>query len=427
MRPLYYIYIYNISISYPLIHLYISLYIHLLKQIKKKNSSFQNIINNQMMLTIKMINLFLLSLLSISSAQPLPKLLASLNKDPTTSLYTMLLNSKDPYVVDIAAPFSWRRCPSVPRPAVFCFTAECTQAQYLPSPCPPPPTSIAIPCKCMVTPRNPRTGSCEPAQLTYTNLTVQGSHFIMSDIYLSCAPNPLFKSLPKGVVGLASLSLAPLSLQNQFSGRLPRLTRGFAMCLPSTSSRNGVISFGNETHHLLSYTPLLTNPKNADYAIGIKGLSVGTSSVSAMSPLEGIRLSTVVPYTTLATDLYTKFVEVFEEGMKGVPKMKSVEPFTACYEASAVVDGARVPRIDLEFDGGKNWTILGANSMKRVSGDTACLAFVDGGAAAALKIVIGAFQMEDNLLVFDLDRSRLGFSSSLLVEGMSCSNFKFTT
>ncbi|KAG6431105.1 hypothetical protein SASPL_109180 [Salvia splendens] len=373
-----------------------------------------------------MINLFLFSLLSISSAQPLPRLLTPLNKDPITSLYTILLNSIDPYVIDIAAPFSWRRCPSAPHPTVACFTAECTQAQYLPSPCPLPPISSTTPCKCMVSPRNPITQSCACAQLTYTNITDRGAHIFLKHIFLSCAPNPLFESLPKGAVGLASLSLAPLSLQNQFSDRLPQLSRTFAMCLPSASSRNGAVYFGNASDHsLLSYTPLLTNPKTADYAVGIKGLSVGKHSVIAMSPFEGIRLSTVVPYTTLAADVYARFVERFEEGMMGVPKMKSVPPFTTCYKDSAV-GFSRVPRIDLEFDGGKNWTIFGANSMRRVGGDTTCLAFLDGGEKAALKIVIGAFQMEDNLLVFDVDRSRFGFSSSLLSEGMSCSNFNFT-
>ncbi|KAG6428066.1 hypothetical protein SASPL_112315 [Salvia splendens] len=116
---------------------------------------------------------------------------------------------------------------------------------------------------------------------------------------------------------------------------------------------------------LLSYTPLLTNPKTVDYAVGIKGLSVGANSVVAMSPFEGIRL----------------------KGMKGVPKMRSVLPFTTCYKASAI-GFRRLPRIDLEFEGGKNWTIFGANSMKRVGGDTACLAFLDGREKAALKIVI---------------------------------------
>ncbi|KAH6816480.1 hypothetical protein C2S51_021300 [Perilla frutescens var. frutescens] len=397
-----------------------------------------------------MINLFLLSLFLIfneSTAQPHTTLVAPLNKDTATSLYTILLNSGDRYVVDIAAPFSWRRCPSRGHPTVACFTTECFQATYLPSPCPPPPTSSKTPCKCIVSPQNPITQSCAFDQLTSINLTLSWApsganptaDIASTYIYLSCAPKSLFQSLPRGVVGLSSLSLAPLSLPSQLSDRFPRLSRKFAMCLPSSSSRNGVIFFGNASYDLdprmeldasslLSYTPLLTNPKSAAYGIGIKALSIGPNSIP-MSPFEAIGLSTVVPYTTLVTDVFKVFVEFFAEAMKGVPRVKSVKPFTTCYKASAIgFDrvGFHVPQIDLEFDNGKNWTIFGANSMVGVGGDTACLAFLDGGTTAELKIVIGAFQMQDNLLVFDLDQLRFGFSSSLLFERMTCSNFNFT-
>lgn len=211
------------------------------------------------------------------------------------------------------------------------------------------------------------------------------------------------------------------------------------MCLPSTSSRNGVVFFGNASYNLdprmeldasslLSYTPLLTNPKSVRYGIGIKALSIGANKIP-MSPFEAIGLSTVVPYTTLVTDVFKVFIEFFAEAMKGVPRVKSVKPFSTCYKASAIgFDrvGFHVPRIDLEFENGKNWSVFGANSMVRVGGDTACLAFLDGGTTADLKIAIGAFQMQDNLLVFDLDQLRFGFSSSLLFERMTCSNFNFT-
>lgn len=374
-----------------------------------------------------MINLLLLfSFFFISSAQTLPPLTAPLKKDAATSLHTILLNSSEPYLVDIAAPFSWRRCSPRHFPTVDCFTTECFQATYLPSPCPPPPTSSSTPCKCMVTPSNPITQSCASDHLIFTNLTLTSTAQIFSNITLSCAPNSLLRSLPKGALGLASLSLAPLSLQNQFSDRFPQITRKFALCLSSKSSRNGKILFGDAPYgrnapNLISYTPLLTNPKSAAYAVGIKALSVGTRSIM-MSPFEGIGLSTVVPYTTLVSDVYEQFVGFFEEAMRGVPKMEGVKPFTSCYRASAI-NGSRVPRIDLEFEGGKNWTIYGANSMKFVGRDTACLAFVDGGAAMSLKIVVGAFQMEDNLLVFDVENLRFGFSSSLLSKGMSCAKF----
>ncbi len=68
--------------------------------------------------------------------------------------------------------------------------------------------------------------------------------------------------------------------------------------------------------------------------------------------------------------------------------------------------------------------------MVRIARDDAdvwCLGFVDGGANARTSVVIGGHQMEDNLLQFDLESKRLGFSSSILAQGTSCANFNFTS
>ena len=81
----------------------------------------------------------------------------------------------------------------------------------------------------------------------------------------------------------------------------------------------------------------------------------------------------------------------------------------------------QVPDIDLILPNGKKWTIATANSVKQLTRDVACLAFVDGGTAAEHAIVIGTFQFEDNFLEFTF-----GFSSSLLRRQTSCANFNFT-
>ncbi|KAK4405686.1 Chitinase CLP [Sesamum angolense] len=404
------------------------------------------------MITINLMNLFILFLIFTpyqASAQPYTTLVAPVKKDATTSLYTIILNSNERYVVDLSAPFSWQRCTLHRYPPVACMSTECFQAQYLPSPsCPLPYTkSTTRPCTCMVTPINPRTKSCALAQLTSTNLTISWTDganptakTTFSDRYLSCAPASLFDSLPRGIVGLASLSSAPLALPAQFSPPFLGVRRKFAICLPSTSSGNGVIFFGDGPYHLLpptkfdvssllSYTTLLRNPKSADYFIGIKALSISRNSI-AQSPYEGIKLSTAVPYTTFRTDIYELFLKFFMRAMKGIPRTKKVSPFSTCFNASAIGFsrvGLHVPQIDLEFANGKNWTIYGANSMKQVGGGSACLAFLDGGKTPEHSIVIGSFQMEDNLLLFDLDESRLGFSSSLYFERITCGSFNFTT
>ncbi|MCL7034335.1 hypothetical protein MKW94_002609 [Papaver nudicaule] len=63
----------------------------------------------------------------------------------------------------------------------------------------------------------------------------------------------------------------------------------------------------------------------------------------------------------------------------------------------------------------------------QVSDDVLCLGFVDGGVNPRTSIVLGGYQLEDNLLQFDIARSRLGFSSTLLGRQTTCSNFNFTT
>ncbi|CAA0828117.1 GDSL esterase/lipase [Striga hermonthica] len=58
------------------------------------------------------------------------------------------------------------------------------------------------------------------------------------------------------------------------------------------------------------------------------------------------------------------------------------------------------------------------------------MGFVDGGArssGAAAEVVIGAHQMEDSLVEFDMEGGRLGFSSSVMLHGTMCANFNFTT
>lgn len=76
--------------------------------------------------------------------------------------------------------------------------------------------------------------------------------------------------------------------------------------------------------------------------------------------------------------------------------------------------------------GGEKWTIFGRNSLVQAGPEAACLAFVDGGPRAEQAVVVGGYQLEDHLLVFDLDRSRLGFTGSLLGIRTGCASFNFT-
>ncbi|KAJ6744632.1 ASPARTYL PROTEASE-RELATED [Salix purpurea] len=120
---------------------------------------------------------------------------------------------------------------------------------------------------------------------------------------------------------------------------------------------------------------------------------------------------------------------------------KPVKPFAVCYPASAVKNtqvGPAVPIIDLVLDRQDVvWKIFGSNSMVRItkkSVDLWCLGFLDAGVnqmvsswVGAPSIVIGGYQLEDNMLQFDLQSKKLGFSSSILSKGTDCAKFKFPT
>ncbi|XP_044487975.1 probable aspartic proteinase GIP2 [Mangifera indica] len=110
--------------------------------------------------------------------------------------------------------------------------------------------------------------------------------------------------------------------------------------------------------------------------------------------------------------------------------MKSpVAPFEVCNDTrklSYTKIGPQVPHINLVLhDQNVKWRISRTNSMVEAQTGVTCLAFVDGGLSLRASIIIGGHQLLDNLLEFDLAKSRLG--SSLLLQRTNCSNFNFTT
>lgn len=200
------------------------------------------------------------------------------------------------------------------------------------------------------------------------------------------------------------------------------------------------------------YTPLIINPvstaaasfagePSSEYFIGVTAIKIGEKEVplnkyKALLTIDnkgngGTKISTVNPYTVMHTSIYKAVTNFFVNELKNVSRVKAVAPFQVCYDMKSLPStrvGAGVPAIDLVLQNEKvYWRMFGANSMVAVNGDVICLGFLDGGENVRTAIVIGGYQMEDNLLQFDLARSRLGFSSSLLFSQTTCANFNFTS
>ncbi|KAL6516642.1 hypothetical protein OROGR_019947 [Orobanche gracilis] len=370
------------------------------------------------------------------------------------------------FLIDIEAPFIWHdcilqwniypgSCPSdtLCTSPVSCEEYQCTDVRTTysyenpNSSCPPVTNSSTLPgwgyCTCPVNVVNPVTGSCGQALLNYDDFSVNTSNgrqpFYDFSVVLpnaACAPASSFQSFPANVTGVMALSSSRYAFPAYLYEPLKRI---IALCLPSTLSAPGVLLYGNGPYYLLpqsavdvrsllSYTALLKHADSFGYFIGVDAIVIKNKFIDV--PVNtSTKLSTIESYTTLRTDIYNHVVQRFLLVTKHIRRAKPVEPFGLCFSttpATRVTTSLKVPDIHLKLRDGKRWTISEANSIKQITKDVACLALVDGGATSEPAIVIGTFQFEDNFLVFDLENSTFGFSSSLLRRNTSCASFNFT-
>lgn len=266
---------------------------------------------------------------------------------------------------------------------------------------------------------------------------------------------PLF-GLPnntKGIIGLSKSQLA-LPIQLASANKVPSK---FSLCLPSLNNQgftNLLVRAGEEhpqgISKFLKTTPLIVNNVSTgaisvegvpskEYFIDVKAVQIDGNVVNLKPSLlaidnkgnGGTKLSTMSPFTELQTTVYKTFIRDFikKASDRRLKRVASVAPFEACYDSTTIRNsstGLVVPTIDLVLRGGVQWTIYGANSMVMAKKNVACLAIVDGGTEPRMSfvkasIVIGGYQLEDNLLEFDVASSKLSFSSSLLLHNATCS------
>nr|XP_043626153.1 probable aspartic proteinase GIP2 [Erigeron canadensis] len=367
------------------------------------------------------------------------------------------------FLVDIDAPFIWHDCiqkwntrplsclwPGWCISPVSCEDTQCSEVRasysYKNPSCPKETNSSTLPgsrnCSCPVNVMNPFTKSCSQALLNYDSLIVTTTNgrnpfnaFPIHPLNAACAPVSSFKFFPKNVVGVMALSTSPYAFQTYFYEAAKRIV---ALCLPSNSSSPGALFYGSGPYYFspytnvdirsyLSYTPLQKHPNSFGYFIGVHTIVIKQRSIEVPKNTT-TKLSTIEPYTTLRTDIYNQVVRRFLKVTKHTPLAKAISPFSLCYRTliNGTRVGLRVPDISFTLQGGNKWNISTPNSIKQITKKVACLAFIDGGAKTEHPIVIGTFQLEDNFLVFDLEKSTFGFSSSLLRKQTTCSNFNFT-
>ncbi|KAL2458615.1 Eukaryotic aspartyl protease family protein [Forsythia ovata] len=342
-------------------------------------------------------------------------------------------------------------------------------------------TYVPIPCnspKCEIANGNSCQGCNGPLRPGCTNNTCGGSpyspyqgfalsgglaedtlysknHVEVPQLTFSCVYTYSLVGLASGTTGILGLARTEISLHKQVANKL-NLPDKFSLCLPSSGLGKlyigGGLSRKSDVSKLLITTPLIINPvstgpifiqgvPSVEYFINVQSIRVHGEPLSVKSSYftigkdgyGGTKISTTNNFTTVYSSIYKPLTRAFVKAASDM-KIKSVEavaPFRACFSSSTIsttATGPSVPIIELVLPGNDvSWKIYGANSMFPVSKNVMCLAFVDGGSSRrssifpSTSIIIGAYQLEDNLLEFDLVSSQLHFSSSLLVQNKACS------
>ncbi|KAL0414594.1 UNVERIFIED_CONTAM: putative aspartic proteinase GIP2 [Sesamum radiatum] len=400
---------------------------------------------------------FLAILISASNAQN--GLTLPIRKDAKTSQFytTVELGSNRAAItpiIDLGAQFSWFQCDNY------------VSSTYSPIPCDSRKCEIARGIGCV--------GCNGPIRPGCTNDTCGASAFnpfqgvLISEGFgedtlyaknqqpvpeyiFSCMESRFMEGLATGANGLVGLARTEISLHKQVANKF-NLPNRFSVCFPSSGSL-GKLSIGGPSSSTISTiskslkaTPLIVNPVSTapaftvgdpsdEYFIDVKSIRVGTETLSVKNSyfsidkdgVGGTKISTIQNFTAVHNSIYKPLARAFTKAaadMK-IRSVAAVEPFRACFSSDSIARtpaGPSVPTIDLVLPGNDvYWRINGANSVVEVNQRTTCLAFVDGGSNPRTSIVIGAHQLEENFLEFDLVSSQLKFSSSLLVQNQSCS------
>ncbi|KAI3988277.1 hypothetical protein MKX01_012066 [Papaver californicum] len=398
-------------------------------------------------------------LLTLSDAQPFsssrPRGVAlPFHRDPSTLQYVIEISLGTPkvpisLVLDLAGKFPWIHCgrkqqlDSSSYQPVDCKSPQCLLASR---------KSVQIPqcCNktCSISSTNPITQSTSSGQLGSDVVTVQsgfepgqrpylwsrGENVTARRFAFGCGTT--INGLAKGVNGMAGLGRSGLSLVSRITAAF-HFSRKFAL-----DFQFGYVYFGGG-HYIdetlrpsFIYTPLIINPYNpSDYYIGVKSIKIDGENVAKnymdsftkncylLTKKSGVgetKFSTLIPYTAMETSIDKAFTSVYVKREKAIniTRVTSVKPFGACFDSSTMVtsypEGLVVPQVNLVLTNDVVWRVVGSkSSLKYVADNVLSLGFIDGGFKARTSIVIGGHQLQDNLVEFDIPRSRLGFSQPL--------------
>ncbi|KAK4271163.1 hypothetical protein QN277_019897 [Acacia crassicarpa] len=403
-------------------------------------------------------------------------LVLPVTKNASTLQYVTQIHQRTPLVplnlvLDLGGQNLWVDCEkhytsSTYRPA-RCNSTQCSLADASTcGECNEPPRPGCHNSTCTLDSQEPHTGGFATGDVGQDVVSVQstngfhpGRNVAVSRFIFSCTPSYILQGLADGVSGMAGLGRTKIALPSQFASTFC-FPRKFAICLPSSGSK-GVVFFGDSPYvflpnvnaaQSLTYTPFIFNRSSSvpmfakrqflsEYYIGVKSIKIDQKVVPNINKIllpadkegfGGTTISTLYPYTILKTSIFKAVTKVFIKASAAwnITRVAGVAPFEVCFSKDNIGStrlGPAVPTIELVLVNNVGWPIFGANSMVPVKDDVLCLGVLDGGEFLEKSIMMGTYQLENNLLQFDLDSSRLGFSSLLFGRKTSCANFNFTS
>lgn len=398
--------------------------------------------------------LVFISSLLISAVSAQTGLILPLRKHSKTSQFitTFLMGSNRTPInaaLDLGGPFLWFVC------------NDYTSKTYAPIPCGSPKCDEAKGIGCVGCNLPPRPGctndTCGASPYNpFLDILVSEGYAVdtfyaknraaVPEFSFSCMEKDYSTGLADGATGMLGLGRTQISLHKQASTKL-NLPDTFSLCLPSSGT--GKLSIGikpDTSIKPVKTTPLIINPVSTyqiyttgdasdEYFIDVKSIYVDGARLNVKDSyfaidkegVGGTKISTLRNFTALHNSIYKPLTRAFSKAASDM-KIKSaaaVEPFRACFSSASIVkteEGPRVPEIDLVLAGNDvKWRMRGGNLMVEIDRETTCLGLVDGGSSPRTSIVIGAHQLEENLLEFDLVSSQLRFTDSLLFLNTSCS------
>ncbi|KAG2255149.1 hypothetical protein Bca52824_074443 [Brassica carinata] len=350
-------------------------------------------------------------------------LVLPVTKDQTTLQYTTVINQRTPLVpasvvFDLGGRNLWVDCDRGYVSSTYrsprCRSAVCSRAGSDGcSQCFSPPRPGCNNNTCSGTPDNTVTRTATSGEIAADEVSIQSTNgsnpgriVQIPDLVFVCGATFLLQGLASGTVGMAGMGRHNIGLPSHTASAFP------------------------------------SGEKSSEYFIGVTAIKIDEKTVPINATLlkidgttgvGGTKISTVNPYTVLETSIYNAFTSAYarEAAGRNITRVASVAPFGACFSTENIGVtrlGYAVPEIQLVLHNNDVvWRIFGANSMVSVSDDVICLGFVNGGVNARTSVVIGGYQLEDNLIEFDLASNRFGFSSTLLGRRTNCANFNFTS